>query len=218
MWCSRAIFDSGGELVLFHYNARRNYEALQEWLEPALEGFTGVIVCDEHKPYIKLVTEYPQIAARSGCCSHARRKFSDAVKGRRHGSQAHQILKDIAKLFRLDKKTSHLSGQVLLAQREKLIKPWCEQFKATLEESAPSYPDKGLMKTAIGYCLNNWESLTAFLTHADLVITNNPVERSIRPFTIGRKNWLFSGGPRGAHASAFIYTLVESAKANGLEP
>jgi len=74
------------------------------------------------------------------------------------------------------------------------------------------------MKTAIGYCLNNWQSLTAFLSHADLVITNDPVERSIRPFTIGRKNWLFSGGPRGAHASAFIYTLVESAKANGLEP
>ena len=218
MWCSRAIFDSGGELVLFHYNARRNYEALQEWLAPALENFTGVIVSDEHKPYIKLANQYPQIAARGGCWSHARRKFADAVKGRRHGSEAHRILKDIAKLFRLDKKMSHLSGQALLAQRDKLIGPWCEQFKARLEELEPQYPDQGLMKTAIGYCLNNWQSLTAFLSHADLVITNNPVERSIRPFTIGRKNWLFSGGPRGAHASAFIYTLVESAKANGLEP
>jgi len=74
------------------------------------------------------------------------------------------------------------------------------------------------MKTAIGYVQNNWESLTAFMNHADLVITNNPVENSIRPFTIGRKNWMFSGGPRGADASAFMYTLVESAKANGLEP
>ena len=64
----------------------------------------------------------------------------------------------------------------------------------------------------LGCSLNNWDSLTAFLQHADLVITNDPVERSIRPFTTGRRNWIFSGGPRGAHASAFMYTLVESAK------
>ena len=74
------------------------------------------------------------------------------------------------------------------------------------------------MKTAIRYSLNNWGSLTAFIEQPDLVITNDPVERSIRPFTIGRRNWLFSGGPRGVQASAFLYTLVESAKANDIEP
>lgn len=218
MWCNRALFDGGGELVLFHYNPRRNYDALQEWLAPALMTFSGVIVSDEHKPYAKLAAEYEQIAARGGCWSHARRKFSDAVKGRRHGSEAHLILKDIARLFRLDKKMSQLSGEALLSQRAKHIKPWCDEFRARLEALAPLYPDQGLMKTAIGYSLNNWGSLTAFLEHPDLVITNDPVERSIRPFTIGRRNWLFSGGPRGAQASAFLYTLVESAKANDLEP
>ena len=176
------------------------------------------MVSDEHKPYAKLASEYPQIAARGGCWSHARRKFSDALKGRRHGSEAHLILKDIATLFRLDKKMNHLSGQALLDQRSKHIKPWCEKFKARLEKLSPLYPAKGLMTEAIGYSLNNWDSLTAFLQHADLVITNDPVERSIRPFTTGRRNWIFSGGPRGAHASAFMYTLVESAKANDLEP
>ena len=218
MWCNRALFNGGGELMLFHYNPRRNYEALQEWLSPALMSFSGVIVSDEHKPYAKLAREYTQIAARGGCWSHARRKFSDAVKGRRHGSEAHLILKDIATLFRLDKKMNHLSGQALLDQRSKHIEPWCEKFKARLEMLAPLYPGRGLMKEAIGYCLNNWDSLSAFLHHADLVITNDPVERSIRPFTTGRRNWIFSGGPRGAHASAFMYTLVESAKANDLEP
>ena len=218
MWCNRALFDGGGELMMFHYNPRRNYEALQQWLSPALETFSGVVVSDEHKPYAKLASEYPQIAARGGCWSHARRKFSDAMKGRRHGSEAHLILKDIAMLFRLNKKMTHLSGQALLDQRSKHIKPWCERFKARLEKLSPLYPAKGLMKEAIGYSLNNWDSLTAFLQHADLVITNDPVERSIRPFTTGRRNWIFSGGPRGAHASAFMYTLVESAKANDLEP
>lgn len=218
MWCNRALFNGGAELVLFHYNPRRNYDALHEWLAPALMTFKGVIVSDEHRPYAKLAAEHSQIAARGGCWSHARRKFSDAVKGRRHGSDAHLILKDIAKLFRLAKKMEHLSGEALLSQRNRLIKPWCDQFKARLEALAPLYPDQGLMKTAIGYSLNNWSSLTAFLEHADLVHTNDPVERSIRPFTIGRRNWLFSGGPRGAQASAFMYTLVESAKANDLEP
>jgi hypothetical protein len=175
-------------------------------------------VSDEHKPYAKLAREYPQIVARGGCWSHARRKFSDALKGRRHGSEAHLILKDIATLFRLDKKMNHLSGQALLDRRSKHIRPWCKKFKARLEKLFPLYPAQGLMSEAIHYCLNNWDSLTAFLQHADLVITNDPVERSIRPFTTGRRNWIFSGGPRGAHASAFMYTLVESAKANDLEP
>ena len=206
MWCNRAVFDGGGELVLFHYNARRNYEALEQGLAPALSDFSGVIVSDEHKPYEKLVNEYTAVAARGGCWSHARRKFSDAVKGRRHGSDAHHVLKEIAKLFKLDKQMHHLSGDALLAAREKHIQPWCENFKARVDAMAADYPDKGLMKTAIGYVVNNWGSLTAFLTHPDLVITNNEAENAIRPFTIGRKNWLFSGGPRGADASAFIYT------------
>ena len=107
MWCNRALFDGGGELMMFHYNPRRNYEALQEWLSPALTTFSGVVVSDEHKPYARLAREYSQIAARGGCWSHARRKFSDAMKGRRHGSEAHLILKDIATLFRLNK--SHCS-------------------------------------------------------------------------------------------------------------
>jgi transposase len=66
--------------------------------------------------------------------------------------------------------------------------------------------------------LNNWHKFTAFLSHPDLPIDNNPMEQAIRPFTLGRKNWLFAGSPRGADASAFIYSLIESAKANDLEP
>jgi transposase len=76
----------------------------------------------------------------------------------------------------------------------------------------------GCLRTAIGYALNNWHKFTAFLDHADMPLDNNAMEQAIRPFTIGRKNWLFAGSPRGAHASAFIYSIIETAKANGLEP
>ena len=74
------------------------------------------------------------------------------------------------------------------------------------------------MQKALFYIQNNWESLTAFMWHADLPLDNNPIENAIRPFTLGRRNWLYSASPRGAHASAFMYSLVESAKACGLEP
>ncbi|MEJ2353447.1 MAG: transposase, partial [Anaerolineales bacterium] len=66
--------------------------------------------------------------------------------------------------------------------------------------------------------LNNWHKFSAFLSHPDLPIDNNPMEQAIRPFTLGRKHWLFAGSPRGADASAFLYSLIETAEANGLEP
>ena len=80
------------------------------------------------------------------------------------------------------------------------------------------YLSKGLMRTAIGYARNARLPLTAFLEHAELTIDNNPMESAIRPFTIGRRNWFYAGSPRGASASAFLYSLVESAKGCGLEP
>ncbi|HJL54081.1 MAG TPA: transposase [Arenicellales bacterium] len=82
----------------------------------------------------------------------------------------------------------------------------------------PLNPRTNLMQKAIYYARNNWGKLTAFLDHPVMPLDNNPIERAIRPFTLGRRNWLFSGSPKGASASAFIYSLVETAKANGWEP
>ena len=86
------------------------------------------------------------------------------------------------------------------------------------EQLLPKYAKESYMRKALYYTQNNWASLTAFMEHADLPLDNNPIEQSIRPFALGRRNWLYSGSPRGAHASAFMYSLVESAKANKLEP
>ena len=205
-------------IVLFHYNPRRNFEALEQWLRPCLEEFTGVIVTDEHAPYNALVNKYTTIKAHGGCLAHMRRKFADAGKGRRHQSDAHKVLQKIALVYSHEKRTARLSGEARVDARQQLVKPQLDGLKNLLEAMAPKYLSKGAMKTAIGYALNNWPKFTAFLDHPEMPIDNNPMEQAIRPFTIGRRNWLFAGSPRGADASAFIYSLIETAKANGLEP
>jgi len=118
-----------------------------------------------------------------------------------------------------------LHGNEKFVQREKLIRPWLNSCREKVDELIPIYLSKGLMQNAecrmqkaLYYVQNNWTSLTQFMSHAELPIDNNPVETTIRPFTVGRRNWLYLGNPKGAHASAFIYSLVETAKANGLEP
>lgn len=205
-------------VVLFRYHERRNYDALQTWLAPALRRFEGVIVSDDHKPYNRLAAEYAGIRAHGGCWAHCRRKFADAAKGRRSGSEAHRMLQLIAGLSRLDGQLDGLTPLDKQRARQQKVRPQLNKIRAVLDELAGQYPQKGLMNTAVGYTLNNWTKLTAFIEHPELPLDNNPMERAIRPFTLGRRNWLFSGSPRGAEASAFLYSLVETAKANGWEP
>jgi len=208
----------GKELVLFHYAPGRDYDTLETWLDAPLAAFDGVIVTDEYRPYQQLADKYGGIRARGGCWAHVRRKAADALKGRRHASDAQRMIKAIAMLYELEGRCAPLDGADKLAERRRLIGPWVETFYAWLDEIAPKYLTKGLMRSAIGYARNARVPLTAFLDHAELTIDNNPMENAIRPFTIGRRNWLYSGSPRGANASAFLYSLVESAKGCGLEP
>ena len=217
LWALRAG-PPGAEIVLFHYATGRDYATLQNWLSEPLKRFEGVIVTDEHKPYARLAREHENILARGGCWAHARRKFVDAVKGRRHGSHAHLIIKRIAILYELEAGCVELSGDAKVERRRELIRPWMDEFYTLMDELATTYTDKSLLRTAIGYARNNRESLEAFIDHADLAIDNNAIENAIRPFTVGRRNWLYAGSPRGAAGSAFMYSLVESARGSGWEP
>ncbi|MBW4080279.1 transposase, partial [Paenibacillus sp. S150] len=93
-----------------------------------------------------------------------------------------------------------------------------DAFSAWLRQHKSRVLPKSALGQAITYCLNQWEKLTAFLKDGCLEIDNNRSERSIKPFVIGRKNWLFANTPRGAKASAVIYSVMETAKENGLNP
>lgn len=92
------------------------------------------------------------------------------------------------------------------------------EIRQFLDQHIPKTAPKSAFGKALGYMNGQWPKLTKFLSDGKIPIDNNPVENAIRPFVIGRKNWLFSGHPKGAQASATLYTFIETAKANGLEP
>ena len=208
----------GAEVVIFHYDERRNYEALSRWLEGPLETFQGAIITDEHKPYARLANETPGIEIRGGCWAHNRRKLTDTVKGRRDGSEAQKLITDIATLYQLEDKVQTRPFEQCLEWRETLIRPWLDAYKQKVDALLPVYSKTSLMHRALYYTQNNWQALTAFMSNPYLPLDNNAVESSIKPYALGRRNWLYVASPRGARAAAFIYTLVESAKACGLEP
>ena len=97
-------------------------------------------------------------------------------------------------------------------------RPILDAIKTWLDDKAPRVLPQSLLGKAIAYTLSLWPQLTIFLEDGHIPIDNNPAENAIRPFVIGRRNWLFSAAPSGAKASATLYSLIESAKANGLEP
>uniref|UniRef100_UPI002FBDB12E IS66 family transposase n=1 Tax=Sporolactobacillus sp. KGMB 08714 TaxID=3064704 RepID=UPI002FBDB12E len=102
--------------------------------------------------------------------------------------------------------------------RLKKSQPILQAFSAWLQKQAPRVLPKSALGIAIKYCRERWESLNAFLKDGRLELDNNRAERSIKPFVIGRKNWLFSNTPKGAKASAIVYSVIETAKENGLRP
>ncbi|WP_244148958.1 IS66 family transposase [Desulfonatronum thioautotrophicum] len=102
--------------------------------------------------------------------------------------------------------------------RQEHTRPIMDKIKAILDERVMTTPPKSLLGKAITYALGQWSRVMVFLEDGRLRPDNNLAENAIRPFAVGRKNWLFAGSPAGAHASAIIYSLIETAKANGLNP
>lgn len=217
LWALRAG-PPGREVMLFHYEERRGFEALDDWLSATVQHFRGVIVTDEHGAYNRFAKAHAGILAHGGCWAHARRRFADAIKGRRDVADAHAILKKIAELYHREASLDHLEGDAKVQARHAKVKPVLEEIHRAATNMAGRYLHQGLMGEALRYLLNHWAKLTQFLDHADLPLDNNAIEQAIRPFTVGRRNWLFSGSPRGAHASALMYSLVQTAKLNGWEP
>ena len=188
-----------------------------------LAGFRGFVQTDGYNGYDALGRK-PGIVM-VGCWAHARRKFHDVLQAA--GTQlakkqlaAEQALEFIGRLYRIEKEArlKELSVPEHHEFRQQQASPVLDEFKSWLEEKSPLTPPGGLLGKAIGYALNQWPRLITYLQDSRLRPDNNLVENAIRPFVVGRKNWLFSGHPRGAEASAFLYSLIETAKANGLKP
>jgi len=204
-------------VTLFEYKTTRAAKHPTEFLK----GFKGYLHVDGYSGYNGL----PPDIERVGCLAHARRKFDEAVKGMpktEKGSQtaAQEGLAYCNKLFHIEHELKELNVPYdeIKQLREERSQPVLEAFSEWLKKMRPKVLPKSLLGQAITYAINQMKHLTTFLKDGRLEIDNNRAERSIKPFVIGRKNWLFSNTPRGAEASSIIYSIVETAKENGLNP
>lgn len=201
-------------IVLYDYQTTRaNKHPLR-----FLSGFKGYLHVDGYAGYNGL----PDITL-VGCWAHARRQFDEALKALPKDKQdadvaARHGLEFCNRLFALERELKRVSDEERYRERLKRGRPLIDEFKAWLDYQRPRVLPKSAFGQAIGYCLNQWSKLLAYLADGRLELDNNRAERSIKPFVIGRKGWLFSNTPRGAKASATIYSIVETAKENGLNP
>ena len=180
--------------------------------EKVLGGYNGVVISDGYSGY-GILSE----ATRAGCWAHARRKWVEAMPdgATKENALAAKGLEYCSQLFEVEQKLEKLSDRERLEQRRLLSRPIVEEYYTWLQSI---FKPAGKLKKAITYSLNQREYLCAFLDHGEIEISNNQVENAIRPIVVGRKNWLFCDTQAGANASVIIFTLLETAKANGLNP
>mgnify|MGYP003384765217 CR=1 FL=1 len=195
-------------IVLYDYQSGRAGQCAVDYLQ----GFTGYLQVDGYAGYEKTS------AILVGCWAHARRKFIEAQTAQPKGKtgKADIALSMIQKLYRLEISLKDKSADDKYQQRQEKAKPLLEQFHQWLEKA--NVPPKTALGAAITYCKNQWHKLIRYIEYGNLSIDNNRAERAIKPFVIGRKNWLFSKTANGANASAMLYSIIETAKANGLTP
>lgn len=204
----------GQSVVLFDYDASRSGSV------PArlLEGYRGHLMTDGYDGYNAVVAHngLTQLA----CWAHARRKFIEAQKAQPKGKtgSADVAVKMIGKLYGVERDIGFADVSLRKFMRAERSVPILEDMRAWLDKQLPRVPPKSKLGEALAYLDKYWSKLVRYLERGDLPIDNNRAENAIRPFVIGRKNWLFSDTPAGAHASARIYSVIETAKANGHEP
>ena len=183
-----------------------------------LSGYKGYIQSDGFPGY-NILSEMKNITLAS-CWAHVRRKFFDAAKASKKKGSAHTAILKIKEPYKIEKlaKINELTPDELLGQRQQHAIPILNDFKFWLDARVNCVPPCSLLGKAINYALPLWDKLLVYTTNPFIPIDNNLVENAIRPFVMGRKAWLFSDTPAGAHASSVLYSLIENAKANKIEP
>ncbi len=212
MWLYRTSGDAKRQIVLYDYQPDRKALRPQEFLK----NFKGFLHTDGYDVYHKL----PDNIFTVGCWAHVRRKFDEALKvlpeQDRQDSFALLGKRYCDKLFELERDFSKLTPDERYDKRQELSKPIMEDF-FVWADSANAVPKSPVGK-AIYYSMSQRKYLERYLLDGRLEISNNRAERSIKPFVIDRKNFLFANTPRGAKASAVVFSLIETAKENGLNP
>lgn len=211
MWAyARGVFDPHPGVVYDFCTGRGAefpYAFLRDW--------TGTLVCDGYAGYAKALLLGDRCAA--GCLAHSRRKFDELVKANASPVAA-QALQRIAWLYRIEADARDLSSEQRLQMRQARSRPLCEELHIWLRLERTRVPDGSAIAKAIDYSLNRWAALTRFLEDGDVPIDNNHLENQMRPWAIGRRNWLFVGSELAGERAAMIMSLLQSAKLNAADP
>ena len=210
MWLFRSGEDELPQIILYHYTeTRAKFNAVEY-----LKGFKGYLMTDGYQGYNNL----PDVV-REACWAHIRRKFCDAIPSGKQKDMSEPSVQGVYycdRLFAIERhcKAQGYSYQQRHEYRNKKAPEILKAFWDWLERQKPTKGSR--MDKAVIYALNQKEYAENYLQDGRCSLSNNPSENSIRPFTVGRKNWLFCDTPGGAHASATVYTMVEMARAHGL--
>ena len=207
MWVFCSGKYSAHKMALYYHHATRSGQVVQD----LIGGYSGYLQTDGYSAYNAAVK-----AIRIGCWAHARRKFTDCLpKGiKTEDARAGKALELIGKIFAADEGLVELTSKQRYEKRQEILKPVLDEYW-NFVESIYAASGSNLAK-AVTYSVNQKKQLNNVLLSGELELTNNRAERAVKPFVIGRKNWLFSDTDKGADASARCYSIIESANLNDL--
>lgn len=205
------------QVILYEYQKTRNASHPRKFLK----DYNGICVTDGYQVYHTLEKEKEDLKI-AGCWVHCRRKFEEALevipKELRKQSILDLLMNQIRAIYREEGKLSGFSADERVEKRQLVVKPLVDAFFAYVKQNSGRVPKSGKAREAFTYALNQEPYLRVFLENGNVPMDNNASERAIRGFCIGKKNWEMIDTVHGASASAIIYSISETAKANGLKP
>ena len=221
MW----VFHSPGgkdthPLFLYEYLGGRNGTVIRDYLQ----CYQGTLITDGYQPYHSIMKERNNIRV-AGCWAHARRKFAEITKAAKKGTAltpaqtiAAEAIRRIDMMYHVDNAFKETSASERLDNRKQSVKPLADAYFAWIKQQQLKSNSSSKLKEALSYSVNQEVYLRAFLEDPELPLDNNDAERSIRAFCVGKHSWHIIDSVRGANASALLYSIAETAKANQLNP
>ncbi|OIQ79865.1 transposase IS66 family protein [mine drainage metagenome] len=210
LWAYRSNdLEPGPPILVFDYQPGRHGVHARNFLE----GWQGHLMVDDYAGYKALFT---QSVTELGCLAHARRKFFDLFAANQSPVAA-EALRRIGELYEVERQTQEMDAAERLQLRQETAQPKLDALRTWLMQTRITVADGGATAKALDYSIKRWPALIRYVDSGVLPIDNNPVENSIRPIAIGKKNWLFAGSERAGKRAAAIQTLLGTAKLNGLD-
>lgn len=215
LWIYLSCAPSQPKIAIYEYTTDRS----GKWPQAFLKDYTGYLQADAYSGYNALFERVDKPIIEVGCWAHVRRKFYDVAKNiKDKQSVPHRVLNLIGGLYDIERDAKELSIEDRHTLRQKKSLDILKELKTLLEEAKKNTLPKSPLTAAIKYTLNQWVALNVYTIDGRLFIDNNAAERKMRDPVIGRKNWLFAGSDQAAEHAAIIYSLIETAKLNNVNP